>query len=85
MWVWVMCVCVGGGGGEGRGEGALRGGGSELWFGNAVVQCGLDGGPRVAHGRWCAFCVAVNCALSSLFGHVAWAGVGSRDEFSVGR
>ena len=47
-----------------------RGDGSELLFGDAVVQGGLDGGPSVSNGCWWVVCFAAE-VFDELWGVVA--------------
>ena len=52
---------------------------TELWFGDAVVECGLTGGPCVASGgRW-MICSSVK-GFDEFLGVVAWSACGFQDK-----
>ena len=53
---------------------------SELLFGNAVVQCGLDGGPGVPDGCWWVVRVVVKM-FDELSGVVSRPSCGFKDEW----
>ena len=57
-----------------------RGDGSEVLFGDAVAQRGLDGAPSVAGGHWWVVRVAVD-GSDEFLGVVAWPSRGVEDEW----